>query len=272
LEIKMTQTHSPLSQRLVRASLSAALVAALVLVCVAPAAAAEPFVGKVQKIEIAVWELPDKDEVAQLNPGETLNLTPGQPVQVRLYSPRDGNPTGQRQYLRGQWSVKAAPKNLKVTGTDLKKGTMILEALDVGAGRKAILHFELTNDVTLPNKKMAKADIPVAIGPLPTPTLTPRPTETTPAPRLGVTLFSDSNFRGNSQIIYADDADLSNNSIGNDRATSIRVPDGCEATLYRDGNYRGGSAVLRGDASDLSRTAVGNDSVTSIKVTCSNRR
>ncbi len=89
-----------------------------------------------------------------------------------------------------------------------------------------------------------------------------------PPPRRGVTLYEDSYYRGDSETIYEDRSDLRFSRIRNDRASSIRVPEGCTATLYRDTGYQGKVAVLRSDTPELERTPVGNDAVSSLKVKC----
>ena len=87
-------------------------------------------------------------------------------------------------------------------------------------------------------------------------------------PDQGITLYLHASFRGRSETFYGDDADLSDNPIGNDRASSVVVPPGCTVMLYEHGGYQGKAAVLRDDRADLSSTEVGNDAVSSVKVSC----
>lgn len=84
----------------------------------------------------------------------------------------------------------------------------------------------------------------------------------------GVVLYRDNNFRGGSETINHDVADMKGTRIGNDSLSSIRVPPGCRAVLFSDNNFRGNSVVLQGDEAELGRTRVGNDSVSSIEVNC----
>jgi hypothetical protein len=92
-------------------------------------------------------------------------------------------------------------------------------------------------------------------------------TSTGPARRRqGVTLYKHEGYRGASEVFYDSDADLRDNRIGNDRASSIRVPPGYIVTLWEHTNFRGRSVVLRNDESKLSRTPMGNDVVSSIRV------
>ena len=84
----------------------------------------------------------------------------------------------------------------------------------------------------------------------------------------GVTLFSDYGYRGASETIRGDIADMKGTRIGNDSLSSIQVPDGCRVTLYSDNNFRGRSIELYDDEPELGRTQVGNDSVSSVAVRC----
>jgi hypothetical protein len=87
-----------------------------------------------------------------------------------------------------------------------------------------------------------------------------------PAP--GVTLFRDAGYRGASQTFDGSVADLRGSTIGNDEASSVRVPRGCRVLLFRDAGYRGVAIELRDDIADLGRTRVGNDTVSSLRVDC----
>jgi hypothetical protein len=93
----------------------------------------------------------------------------------------------------------------------------------------------------------------------------PAPTREPPGPE-GITLFEHDGYTGRSEVFRASDSNLKDNLIGNDRASSIRVPPGYVVTLYKDSNFRGRSVVLRGDVPALGRTAVGNDQVSSLRV------
>lgn len=84
----------------------------------------------------------------------------------------------------------------------------------------------------------------------------------------GVTLYGDYGFRGASETISQNIADMKNTRIGNDALSSVRVPRGCRVVLYSDNNFRGHSVVLEGDEPELGRTRVGNDSVSSVEVDC----
>lgn len=87
----------------------------------------------------------------------------------------------------------------------------------------------------------------------------------------GVTLFSDSDFRGRSQSFDRDMRDLRGTQIGNDNASSVRVARGCEAVLYAGANFRGESTTTDRDIENLGETRVGNDQVSSIEVRCRRR-
>jgi hypothetical protein len=85
----------------------------------------------------------------------------------------------------------------------------------------------------------------------------------------GLTLYSDENFRGSNETFLTDDIDLADNrALGNDRASSARVDNGCEAWLYEDRHFAGASVYLTGDVPGLDRTVLGNDRASSVRVRC----
>lgn len=88
----------------------------------------------------------------------------------------------------------------------------------------------------------------------------------------GVTLFTNSDFRGRSQSFTRDVRDLKRSQIGNDEASSVRIQRGCEAVLYSDVGFRGRSIRVTEDIEDLGRTRIGNDEVSSLEVNCRRRR
>jgi hypothetical protein len=87
----------------------------------------------------------------------------------------------------------------------------------------------------------------------------------------GVTLFEHPDYGGVNQSFSGDVARLSGTTIGNDRASSVRVAPGCTATLYQDTDFRGRATVLHGDAQRLAGTDVGDDAVSSLRVDCTTR-
>ena len=84
----------------------------------------------------------------------------------------------------------------------------------------------------------------------------------------GVVLYRDDGFRGRAEVFEEDDSDLSNNAVGNDRVSSVRVSPGCEVTLFRDNRFRGRSMVVDRDVPSLARSTFGNDAVSSVRVHC----
>ena len=87
-----------------------------------------------------------------------------------------------------------------------------------------------------------------------------------PPKKEGVTLFGDVDYRGTSEVFYESDPNLRDNRIGNDRASSIRVPRGYVVTLYEHADFQGRSVVLRNDEAKLGGTPLGNDAVSSLRV------
>lgn len=86
-----------------------------------------------------------------------------------------------------------------------------------------------------------------------------------------VTLYEHNGFRGDSLSLSSDVASLAGTSIGDDRASSIRVAPGCTVTLYEHPNFRGRSTLLTGDSTALVGLDVGDDRVSSARVRCTSR-
>jgi len=84
----------------------------------------------------------------------------------------------------------------------------------------------------------------------------------------GVMLFDNKHFLGRYEILAGDDPDLSDNAIGDDSASSVRLAPGCRAVLYREPDFQGASYTAVADVPDLAHTPIGNDALSSIEVTC----
>ncbi|RMG91264.1 MAG: hypothetical protein D6706_18375, partial [Chloroflexi bacterium] len=88
-------------------------------------------------------------------------------------------------------------------------------------------------------------------------------------------LCKDDNYGGDCEWFTGDDPDLSNNSIGNNQVSSVKVeskwgncnPGADQIALFVDGNY-GGQCVVKGIGNYSNPGAIGlpNDSISSVKV------
>ncbi len=83
-----------------------------------------------------------------------------------------------------------------------------------------------------------------------------------------VTLYADKDFTGGSERFQAADPDLSDNPIGNDSASSVRVASGCQVRLFEDADYGGRELKLNASVESLRGLPVGNDAVSSLKIVC----
>lgn len=84
----------------------------------------------------------------------------------------------------------------------------------------------------------------------------------------GVIVYTDVGFRGRAVRFARDYAVLDGTALGNDNASSVRVPEGCIVILYEDADFRGRSIQLRDDEENLAHTMLRNDSASSLKVRC----
>ncbi|MEM7586611.1 MAG: beta/gamma crystallin-related protein [Acidobacteriota bacterium] len=86
-----------------------------------------------------------------------------------------------------------------------------------------------------------------------------------------ITLYSGSNYGGQSESFDRSVRNLRTTRIGNDTVRSVEVAPGCRVTLYRDSEFRGRSAVLLTDTPNLQFTSVGNGQASSLEVDCRRR-
>lgn len=82
----------------------------------------------------------------------------------------------------------------------------------------------------------------------------------------GVQLCQHINYRGLCETFSGDDPDLRDNNIGNDSASSLRVPSGQIVALYGDVNYTGRCQGFNSDTPSLLGSYIGNDSASSIRI------
>lgn len=88
----------------------------------------------------------------------------------------------------------------------------------------------------------------------------------TQAPAGGIQLCQHINFGGRCETFNTDDSDLGNNVIGNDQASSVRVPSGSSVALYEHINFGGRCQSFGADQPSLVGTLIGNDSASSLRV------
>lgn len=89
-----------------------------------------------------------------------------------------------------------------------------------------------------------------------------------PTPRRGVTLCEHADYGGRCETLYADDATLADNEVGDDQVSSLRVDAGCRAILYRRPGFGGKLTTATANVPNLRGSEVGNDEVSSVRVSC----
>ncbi|OGZ16069.1 MAG: hypothetical protein A3H76_01420 [Candidatus Lloydbacteria bacterium RIFCSPLOWO2_02_FULL_54_12] len=89
----------------------------------------------------------------------------------------------------------------------------------------------------------------------------------------GVQLCADINYGGGCELFTGKDSDLRDNSIGNDRVSSIIVPDGVTVALMDAIDYGGNCETFTSNSPDFRNEPIGNDVISSIAVgySCSDR-
>lgn len=117
-----------------------------------PGTRPEPEALRVEAVWVAVWDPETKAELAALVPGERLELEEGEAVILRIFSPADKNPTGERLYLSARFEVESGHHHLELHDVDVDKGSCRVRAVPSprrGAGpRHALLRYELVGEVT----------------------------------------------------------------------------------------------------------------------------
>jgi hypothetical protein len=101
------------------------------------------------------------------------------------------------------------------------------------------------------------------------PVTPPTPPVTPPTPPPSITevqLCIHINYDGGCEGFPLDDANLSNNQVGNDNASSIRVPAGKIAALFEHINFQGRCEEFKTHDPDLRNNFVGNDMPSSITI------
>ncbi|MDO8521608.1 MAG: Ig-like domain-containing protein [bacterium] len=81
-----------------------------------------------------------------------------------------------------------------------------------------------------------------------------------------IQLCADINYGGGCETFTSNDSDLRDNSIGNDRLSSIRIPAGKTVALYDAINYSGNCETFTSNSSDFRDEPIGNDVVSSVRV------
>ena len=82
----------------------------------------------------------------------------------------------------------------------------------------------------------------------------------------GVQLCDDLDYEGVCELFTADNPDLRTSTIGNDRASSIRVAPGWVAAVYEHIDYQGRCETFTAGNPDLRNSLIGNDQISSIRM------
>lgn len=83
-----------------------------------------------------------------------------------------------------------------------------------------------------------------------------------------VTLYEHPEYRGASESFDRDMPNLAGTTIGDNRASSVRLAPGCSVELFEHPNYRGDQTVLTNSTNRLVGSEVGDDQVSSVRIRC----
>lgn len=93
----------------------------------------------------------------------------------------------------------------------------------------------------------------------------PAPPAPAPAPDQ-VQVCEHANYGEPCETFSGSDPDLRNNIIGNDRASSIRIPSSYRVALYEHVDYQGRCQEVTGNISSFEGTYIGNDNISSLQI------
>jgi len=142
------------------------------------------------------------------------------------------------------------------------------DVADLGAtrfGSDRLSSIRVFNDVPIQQEKPPAVRRPPRRSP-PPPRVPPRRPPAVEAPAEGVTLFSETGYRGAAETFLDDRPRMRATALGNDRVRSVFSPPGWRVILYEHDHFEGRAIELGGPAPDLSRTPIGLDAVSSIRV------
>lgn len=217
----------------------------------------------IQRIAINVLSMPDLELIGTLHPDDTLQLTVGQEVRLRMSAiPVNGGP----HYPSARFWVASGPARLQVKAANERTGNITLLARRVqnpkNAREATVIRYEILGRLDIsPRLRVGKIRVEVN-----------EPPAETSSEFTGIILYEHSGFRGRSAHFTTDQVrDLRHSPIGEATANSVRIEPGCKAVLYERRDFKGRSATITKDVFDLGRTPVGNDSVTSFTMDCSAR-
>jgi hypothetical protein len=237
----------------------------------APAAAEVP----IAELQITVQDLATKELRDPIAPGETIEVAEGDRVRLRMVAiPAQRNRAP--RYPACLFETMAGVDRIRLVNVKADQGSATIEVYPPrreGSPRTITLSYTISESLGMPPAMLqgtirvhVKEPEPEPEPPAPPPAPVPPP----PGAGKGVTLYEHEDFRGRTEKYTEDDRDLHDNyQVGNDKASSLRIDDGCEVSLYEHENYRGRVAVIRQDEPSLAATEVGNDSVTSLRIDCS---
>ncbi len=230
------------------------------------AALATPAAGAADdRVEILVLSVPDRAQIATVEPGETLQLSNGEKVRLRMSFVPQGRAA---RYPSARFRVISGGDWLQVDAANEEVGNFTMTGrMDRGRGGDAVVRYEILDHLDQIPRSLQTGTIRVEV----------RRGRSEPAPEedddtdvgfRGAILYEHEDFQGRRQNITTQVPSLRGTVIGNDTASSIRIQPGCRATLYEHEDFRGRSFTVTVDVRALRLTGIGNDTVSSVALDC----
>ncbi len=99
--------------------------------------------GWVSDAQLAVWELPSRDEIHRLKGGSSFDMAAGETVMLRIFSPRGSNASGERKYLSARIYLSEGANLAQLRNIDQGKGSAEIQVLPRAAGRTITVNYDL---------------------------------------------------------------------------------------------------------------------------------
>ncbi len=226
----------------------------------------------IAEIRLLVQDWSTREDLDPVGPGETLTLAVGQQVRLRLQAlPRGSNRSP--RYPSGRFRLTSGERRVQLSKANEETGRVLVEAtrVDDPSRQPTVLQYEILTPLDAPRELLTNT-IQIVVVDVPEVTDVPDEADASDSEtnqRRGATLFEHTEYQGHSELFTEGEVtDLRRRPIGNDRASSVRIDEGCLVELFTEGGLRGSSALLNHDQPRLGDTPVGNDTVSSLRVEC----
>jgi hypothetical protein len=217
--------------------------------------------GAINDLQITVEDLGERKTLDSIAPGGTVKIVQGQQVRLRMTATQAG---GSARYPSTRFTPNET-NHVSVDAVNEQVGTITVTGRRVHEGGGAVpIQYQILEDWRMRDELRTGRVYVQVIERVDAPAPQPQPGSTS----RGVELYADEYHRGRRQFFNAGDPDLSNDSIGNDSVSSLKISQGCSVILFEDTYHRGRSVRVESDTPDMGRVGFRNDALSSFQLEC----